>query len=76
MSHGDWRAEAFLILDRKLSEVPHLRTTINAGGNLEIRCSRCKKVEAYPPAGDRKVDAFTFAIRIVGQHAHKVGDVI
>lgn len=76
MGHGDWRAQAFLILDRKLSESPHLRTALNADGDFEIRCSKCKKVETYPPAGDRKVDAFTFAMRIAEQHVHKAGDVI
>ena len=71
MGHGDWRAEAFLILDRRLSESPHLRTSLNAEGNLEIHCSTCKKIETYPPAGDRKVDAFKFAMHVIGLHAHK-----
>ena len=39
MGYGDWRAEAFLILDKKLSESPHLRTSLSAVRNLEIRCS-------------------------------------
>lgn len=76
MSHRDWRVEAFLILEKKLSESPHLRTALNADGNFEIHCAKCKKVETYPPPGDRKVDAVTFVTRIAGQHAHKVGDVI
>ena len=67
---ADWRVEAFLILDRKFSESPHLHTAIKSG-DYEVHCSKCGKVETFPQAGDGKGDAFTFALRVAGQHAHK-----
>ena len=71
MGHEDWRVQAFLILERKLSECPHLHTTTNPGGDFEVRCSKCGEVETYSGAGDREVDAHAFALHVVAQHAHK-----
>lgn len=70
-ANPDWRTQAFLILDRKFSESQHLSTGLNANGDYEVRCSKCGKVEIYPHAGDRKVDAYTFALQFTGQHAHQ-----
>ncbi len=71
MSDADWRTAAFLLLDRKFAESPHLHATTNPGGDYEVRCSKCGQVETFSGAGDREVDALTFALYVARQHAHK-----
>jgi hypothetical protein len=71
MSDADWRTTAFLLLDRKFSESPHLNATTNPGGDYEVRCSKCGQVETFSGASDREVDALTFALHVTAQHAHK-----
>src|SRR5258708_40234400 len=61
---ADWRPAAFLLLDKKLSEFTHLNTTTNPGGDFEVPCSKCGEEETYSGAGDREVDALTFALKV------------
>ena len=67
----NWRPQAFLLLDRKFSEFPHLHATTNPGGDYEVRCSKCGQVETYLGAGDRDADALTFALHVTGLHTIK-----
>lgn len=71
----DWRPAAFLLLDKRLSEHPHLHATTNPAGDYEIRCSLCGEVETYLGTGDKEVDALTFALHVTGKHAHKSKDM-
>lgn len=70
MSDTDWRPKAFLLLDKRLSELSHLHATINAEGDYEVHCSKCGKVETFS-GPVREVDALTFALNVTAQHAHK-----
>ncbi len=54
MSEADWRTAAFLRLDRRFSEYPHLHATTNAAGDYEIRCAVCGEVETYLGTGDKE----------------------
>lgn len=67
---GDCRPAAFLLLDKRLSEHPHLTTSTNPAGDYEIRCSVCREVETYLGAADKEVDVLTFALHVTGKHAH------
>ena len=71
MGDADWRPKALLLLDRKFSELPHLHATINSGGDYEVHCSKCGKVETFSGPANREVDALTFALNVTAQHAHK-----
>lgn len=71
MSDADWRTQAFLILEKKFSEVPHLKGVGKKNGDYEVHCSKCGLVETYPSAGNKEVDAFTFAFNAIQRHAHK-----
>jgi hypothetical protein len=67
----DWRTLAFLLLDKRFAEYPHLHATANPGGDYDVRCSKCGEVETYSGARDKEVDALTFALHVTGKHAHK-----
>ena len=67
----DWRTAAFLLLDKRFAEHPHLHATANPGGDYEVRCSKCGEVETYSGAGDKEIDALTFALYVTGKHTHK-----
>jgi hypothetical protein len=71
MSDVDWRPVGFLLLDKKLSELPHLHAIINPEGDYEVHCSKCGKVETFSGPVNREVDALTFALNVTAQHAHK-----
>jgi hypothetical protein len=71
MSDNDWRTAAFLLLDKTFAKHPHLHSTANPGGDYEVRCSTCGAVETYSGAGDREVDALTFALHVAAQHKHE-----
>jgi hypothetical protein len=71
MNDSDWRPAAFLLLDKKFSEYPHLRATTNPAGDYEIRCGVCGEVETYIGTGDTEVDVLTFALHVTEKHAHK-----
>jgi hypothetical protein len=71
---SDWRIDGMLLLDRRLAASPHLHTTANPGGDYEIRCSKCGQVETYSGAGDKEIDALTFALHVTGKHKHDTPD--
>jgi hypothetical protein len=67
----DSRTAAFLLLDKKFAEHPHLHATVNPGRDYDVRCAKCGEVENYSGAGDKQIDALTFALHVTGKHTHK-----
>lgn len=73
---NDWRIKGMLLLDRRFATCPHLHATANPGGDYEVRCSKCKEVETYSGAGDKEIDALTFALHVTGKHLHDTTEEI